>query len=193
MQPAPRSVAQTPDPARATDGGRFTRRAFVVRVLAGVSAALAAALAVPVAGLAAGPALKSRIRWPFLGGSIPPTPRATGWRSIGPVSGFEVGVPTFITVTLPVNVQGATEPTPVAVYVVRPDQDSVLILDLHCTHMGCPVSWSQGAKRYLCPCHGGAFAADGTRVVGPPPRRLDRYQALVANQVVWMGPLIEPD
>jgi len=174
------------------DGGRTTRRTFVIRALAGVGAALAAAVGVPIAGLAASPAFRSSLRWPLLAGSVPPTPRTTGWTSLGPVGGFEVGVPKLLPVTVPVEVQGATESTQIAVYVVRPDAGSVNILDIHCTHMGCPVGWSQGAKRFLCPCHGGAFTADGAREAGPPPRPLDRYQALVANQEVWMGPLVEP-
>ncbi len=175
------------------DGSRFTRRSFVLRVLAGVGAVLAAAVAVPIAGLAAGSAFKDHLRWQFLGSAIPPTPRAPGWRSIGPVSGLEIGVPKFVTVTLPVEVQGATEPTAVSVYVVRRSDGGALILDIHCTHMGCPLGWSEGAKRFLCPCHGGAFTADGSNVQGPPPRPMDRYQTVVANQEIWMGPLIESE
>jgi len=163
-----------------------------MRALAGVGAALATAIGVPIAGLAAAPALRPSLRWPLLAGSVPPTPRTTGWVSLGPVDGFEIGAPKFLPVTVPVEGQGATEPTQIAVYVVRPDAESVSILDIHCTHMGCPVGWSPGAKRFLCPCHGGAFTTDGAREAGPPPRPLDRYQALVANQEVWMGPLIEP-
>ena len=164
----------------------------MLRVLAAVGGALAAALGVSVAGLAAAPALVDRLRWPLLGGSIPPTPRTAGWQSIGPVDGFEVGVPKLASVTLPVAVEGATEPTAVSVYVVRPDQARVLVFDIHCTHMGCPVAWSQGAARYLCPCHGGAFTAGGDPTAGPPPRPLDRYQATVSDQQVWLGPLVEP-
>ncbi len=179
-------------PATSPQGGPLTRRGFVLRLLAGVGGVLAAALVVPAAGFAAGPAIAGRLRWPFLGGSVPPTPRATGWRAIGPVGDFELGVPKLVPVTLPVKVEGAVEPTQVAVYVVEQDQADAVILDIHCTHMGCPVAWSDGAKRYLCPCHGGAFTATGDPVAGPPPRPMDRYQTQVTDQQVWMGPLIEP-
>lgn len=174
-------------------GGRLARRAFVVRILAAVSAALTAALGVPTVGLAAGPAIKSRLRWRLLGGSVPPTPRFSGWGSIGSLSGFEIGAPKLVRVAVPVRVEGVEQPTRIAVYVVRPDDRRVLILDTHCTHMGCPVDWSRGLKRYLCPCHGGVFDIEGTRVAGPPPRPLDRYQAVVADQEVWLGPLVEPE
>jgi Rieske Fe-S protein len=184
-------AAAAPVPANVT-GGRFTRRGFVMRALGGVGTVLAAAVGIPVAGMAVSPAFRSSLHWPFLAGAVPPTPRITEWQSLGSVDSFEVGVPKLLPVTVPIEIQGAIEPTQVAVYVVRPDADSVTILDIHCTHMGCPLGWSQGAKRFLCPCHGGAFSIDGSAQAGPPPRAMDRYQALVANQAVWMGPLVEP-
>ncbi len=183
--------AAAPVPAT-VGGGRFTRRGFGMRVLGGVGTLLAAAVGIPVAGMAVSPAFRSSLHWPFLAGAVPPTPRVTEWQSLGPVDSFEVGVPKLLPVTVPIEIQGAIEPTQVAVYVVRPDADSVTILDIHCTHMGCPLGWSQGAKRFLCPCHGGAFSMDGSAQAGPPPRAMDRYQALVANQAVWIGPLVEP-
>jgi menaquinol-cytochrome c reductase iron-sulfur subunit len=184
----------TPAPQAATAAvpeRPWARRTFVLRALGGIGAALAAVVAVPVVGLAAAPAARSPLRWPFLAGSVPPTPRTTGFVSLGPVSNFQIGIPTLLPVTVPVEIGGTTQATQIAVYVVRPDADNVTIMDIHCTHMGCPVGWSQGAKRFLCPCHGGAFSAEGIQEAGPPPRPLDRYQSLIANQEVWMGPLIE--
>jgi menaquinol-cytochrome c reductase iron-sulfur subunit len=169
----------------------WARRKFVLGALGGIGAALAAVVAVPVAGLAAAPAARDPLRWSLLAGSVPPTPRISGFTNLGPLANFPVGVPTLLPVTVPVDIGGTTQDTQIAVYVVRPHDQTVLILDIHCTHMGCPVGWSQGAKRFLCPCHGGAFTADGVEVDGPPPRPLYRYQSLIANQEVWMGPLIE--
>jgi menaquinol-cytochrome c reductase iron-sulfur subunit len=169
----------------------WARRTFVLRALGGIGAALAAVVAIPVAGLAMAPATRGTLRWSLMAGSVPPTPRISGFTNLGPLTNFPVGVPTLLPVTVPVDIAGTTQDTQIAVYVVRPHDQSVLILDIHCTHMGCPVGWSHGAKRFLCPCHGGAFTADGVEVAGPPPRPLDRYQAVIANQEVWMGPLIE--
>jgi menaquinol-cytochrome c reductase iron-sulfur subunit len=169
----------------------WARRTFVLGALGGIGAALAAVVGVPVAGLAAAPAARDPLRLSLLAGSVPPTPRISGFTNLGPLSNFPVGVPTLLPVTVPVEIGGSTQDTQIAVYVVRPHDQTVLILDIHCTHMGCPVGWSPGAKRYLCPCHGGAFTADGVEVAGPPPRPLYRYQSLIANQEVWMGPLIE--
>ncbi len=49
-------------------------------------------------------------------------------------------------------------------------------LSLICTHARCIVKWSEPDRRFICPCHRGAFDADGRVVSGPPPaplRRLD--------------------
>lgn len=196
-EPAPAGeVAQdltadvTPAHSPATPERPWARRTFVVRALGGVGAVLAAAVAVPVAGMAAAPA-RGSLRFPILSGSVAPTPRATGWTNLGPLSNFPIGEPTLLPVTVQVEIAGVVQDAQVAVYVVRPHDQSVVIMDIHCTHMGCPVGWSSGAKRFLCPCHGGAFTADGVNVAGPPPRRLDRYEAIIANQEVWMGQLIE--
>lgn len=181
-----------PSTAPAQPAAALPRRTFVLRALGAMGAAMAAVVAVPVAGMAAAPA-RGSLRFPVLAGSVPPTPRTTGFVNLGPLDTFPVGQPTLMPVTVPVTIGGVEQEAQIAVYVVRPHDQSVVILDIHCTHMGCPVGWSQGAKRFLCPCHGGAFTADGVNVAGPPPRPLDRYQAIIANQEVWMGPLIESD
>jgi len=186
-EPAPTQPISPPVPKRP-----WARRTFVLRALGAIGAALAAVVAIPVAGLASAPATKSPLRWSLLAGSIAPTPRSTGFVNLGPLNNFPVGgAPVLLPVTVPVVIGGAAQDAQIAVFVSRPHDQSVVIMDIHCTHMGCPVGWSVGAKRFLCPCHGGAFTADGHQESGPPPRPLDRYQAIIANQQVWMGPLIE--
>ena len=186
-EPAPTQPISPPVPERP-----WARRTFVLRALGAIGAALAAVVAIPVAGLASAPATKSPLRWSLLAGSIAPTPRSTGFVNLGPLNNFPVGgAPVLLPVTVPVVIGGTAQDAQIAVFVSRPHDQSVVIMDIHCTHMGCPVGWSVGAKRFLCPCHGGAFTADGHQESGPPPRPLDRYQAIIANQQVWMGPLIE--
>jgi Rieske Fe-S protein len=48
-----------------------------------------------------------------------------------------------------------------------------------CTHLGCQVLWDGAAHRFRCPCHGGAYDAQGRVIAGPPPRPLDRLEARV--------------
>ena len=50
-----------------------------------------------------------------------------------------------------------------------------------CTHLGCRVRWATDEQQYLCPCHIGIFAKDGTVVSGPPPRPLDSYDLRVED------------
>ncbi len=44
-----------------------------------------------------------------------------------------------------------------------------------CTHLSCPVLYSEERNRLECPCHNGMFdAATGQVLAGPPPRPLPR-------------------
>ena len=53
------------------------------------------------------------------------------------------------------------------------------VLSTTCTHLGCGVSWSAERKAFLCPCHGGVYAPDGTVIGGPPPHALARLPFVV--------------
>jgi nitrite reductase/ring-hydroxylating ferredoxin subunit len=37
-----------------------------------------------------------------------------------------------------------------------------------CPHLGCQVHWESQNDRFFCPCHNGAFDAEGTGISGPP-------------------------
>jgi menaquinol-cytochrome c reductase iron-sulfur subunit len=78
------------------------------------------------------------------------------------------------------------------------DVPSMTIISNRCVHLGCPVQpqgptdEDQATKvdsrsgevtitptqpsGFGCPCHGGAYDAEGNRTAGPPVRSLDRYQ-----------------
>ena len=58
---------------------------------------------------------------------------------------------------------------------------------LLCTHMGCIVQWREADSRYVCPCHGGLYDADGGVLEGPPPRQLDRVPVRVNGSEVVLG------
>ncbi len=51
------------------------------------------------------------------------------------------------------------------------------LLALHkvCTHLDCLLGWDEQNQRYLCPCHGSQFAADGQVLSGPAERSLNRF------------------
>ena len=37
-----------------------------------------------------------------------------------------------------------------------------------CPHLGCKVHWQSTERRFFCPCHNGAFDAQGKGISGPP-------------------------
>ncbi len=42
-----------------------------------------------------------------------------------------------------------------------------------CPHLGCRFDWNEAATRFICPCHGSQFGAEGDKLAGPAPRGLD--------------------
>ena len=71
---------------------------------------------------------------------------------------------------------------------MRRTGDRVSARSLWCTHMGCEVGWSESKQRYLCPCHGGEFDAQGVPVDGPPKAPLHVLEVTVADGVVTVQP-----
>jgi len=59
----------------------------------------------------------------------------------------------------------------------------VMALYKVCTHLGCLYNWNSQEGKFICPCHGSQFQANGTYIQGPAPRSLDRFvvQAVDAN------------
>ena len=68
-----------------------------------------------------------------------------------------------------------------SVYVSRAADGRLEVLSAICPHLGCSVSWQAGQDKFVCPCHGGEFKADGQHISGPPPRSMDRLPAQIKN------------
>jgi cytochrome b6-f complex iron-sulfur subunit len=77
---------------------------------------------------------------------------------------------------------------------IDPDNPKKLIaVNPKCTHQGCDVKWSTGAKRYECPCHGANFDANGEVLNGPATRPLTAYPAkIVGTQVLVKISPVDP-
>lgn len=56
-----------------------------------------------------------------------------------------------------------------------------------CTHLGCVVQWQDAKGEFLCPCHAGRFAPNGTVLGGPPPRPLDVLPVAVDGDQLRVG------
>jgi quinol---cytochrome c reductase iron-sulfur subunit, bacillus type len=85
---------------------------------------------------------------------------------------------------------------------------SFTVISNRCAHVGCPTQ-PQGlpgdvkeiqtaggpvaitpvasVSGFQCPCHGGAYDAEGNRVAGPPVRALDRYEFMIRDGNLVLG------
>jgi menaquinol-cytochrome c reductase iron-sulfur subunit len=68
-----------------------------------------------------------------------------------------------------------------AVYITKDSQGQLRVLTSICPHLGCSVPWNKEKKEFVCPCHGGTFAPDGSRVSGPSLRGMDTLETSVEN------------
>jgi menaquinol-cytochrome c reductase iron-sulfur subunit len=64
-----------------------------------------------------------------------------------------------------------------AVYITKDEQGKLRVLTSVCPHLGCTVPWNKEKKQFICPCHGGTFMQDGTRVSGPSLRGMDSLES----------------
>jgi menaquinol-cytochrome c reductase iron-sulfur subunit len=67
------------------------------------------------------------------------------------------------------------------VYVTKDSRGELCVLSSICPHLGCTVPWVAAKKEFGCPCHGGVFAPDGTRISGPPLRAMDSLQTKIQD------------
>lgn len=51
---------------------------------------------------------------------------------------------------------------------VKRDETGFKAFNNVCPHLGCRVHWEADNNRFFCPCHRGAFDADGNPIAGPP-------------------------
>lgn len=164
-------ATQTPEGDTASTGiaeQPMTRGQFLTAATVGVGGVMGALLAAPVAGMALGPV--------FGGEDFEPV-------FIGKVDEFKDGSFTKVVLTPHAEKPDAYVRRKVA-FVRRnaddkPDrfslkgQEEFTVISNVCMHLGCPVQATTSG--FVCPCHGGAYDADGGRTGGPPVRPLDRY------------------
>ena len=68
-----------------------------------------------------------------------------------------------------------------AVYITKDQRGQLCVLSSICPHLGCTVPWNKEKKEFICPCHGGTFTADGSRVSGPAQRGMDALETSVQD------------
>src|SRR5579864_3116568 len=73
----------------------------------------------------------------------------------------------------------AGNPNTGQIFLVKSAKGKVAALEATCRHMGCPVSWVQGDKKFECPCHGSQYAMTGKVVHGPAQANLYSHTVVV--------------
>jgi Rieske Fe-S protein len=75
-----------------------------------------------------------------------------------------------------------------------PTADQFLALSSICPHLGCRVHWEPRNDRFFCPCHNGAFDAEGQPIAGPPKsddQHLPQYPLMVAEGLLYIEVPVE--
>ena len=71
------------------------------------------------------------------------------------------------------------------ILLVQATAGTVTAVSAVCTHQGCTVS--PGTDKLTCPCHGSAFALDGSVTHGPASTPLPTVDVHVSNGTVFLG------
>jgi menaquinol-cytochrome c reductase iron-sulfur subunit len=107
--------------------------------------------------------------------------RYESWISLGALDQYPAGQTRMATYRHPLVTASDGETGKVACWVRRIDSDQFQVFAINCAHLGCPVRWFPQSGLFMCPCHGGAYYADGARASGPPERGLFEYPHKVAG------------
>src|ERR1700742_2833788 len=147
------------------------RRKFLFKLSIAINAAIGLLIATPV------------IR--FLLGPLRAKGAYDSWIPLGKVADYEAGTTILAFFRNPTTNPWDGETGNVACY-VRREQGSFTVFAVNCAHLGCPVRWFPQSQLFMCPCHGGAYYADGSRAAGPPERGLFTYASRVDGDTLMI-------
>jgi quinol---cytochrome c reductase iron-sulfur subunit, bacillus type len=161
-------------------GETMTRRTLVTGGAMAAGGVATAAFALPALGFALGPIFTD--------------PSEPSFQDVGATTDFNADSYVPRVITLP-DSKGTGEASKSTVYVreFNPQLDTdklgfpYVAISTRCMHLGCPVRYVQASQRFICPCHGGVYSADGAVAGGPPVRPLDRFVTRVEGDRVLVG------
>jgi len=142
---------------------KVSRRQLLTLLGIGLNVIAGALFSVPIIGYVLAPGGRRAMR------------KDVEWVSLGALTQFPIGETRLATYRNPFvrPWDGATGDIPC--WVRRIATDKLQVFAINCAHLGCPVRWFPQSGLFMCPCHGGAYYADGSRASGPPPRGLFQY------------------
>jgi len=150
-----------------TDPLTVSRRWLLLKLGVAFNAAVGIAISIPV--------------FKYLFSPIKPDAAYNSWVSLGSIDAFPIGETRLAKFTNPVGRAWDGETDGVACWVRRTAAQEFKVFAINCAHLGCPVRWFPQSQLFMCPCHGGAYYADGSRASGPPERGLFTYDAKVVD------------
>ena len=116
------------------------------------------------------------------------------WLSLGSIDQFPSGETRLATFRNPVAQASDGDTADIPCWVRHIDNNKFQVFAINCAHLGCPVRWFPQSSLFMCPCHGGAYYADGSRASGPPERGLFEYpfKILDGRLHIQAGELLTP-
>lgn len=142
-------------------GDTLSRRTVLVKIGMLFNSVVGAVLAVPI------------LRY-----ILSPVIRGTGhesWIRVGELEQFPPGETRLAKFRNPVVNASDGETANIPCWVRHITAERFQVFAINCAHLGCPVRWFPESGLFMCPCHGGAYYADGSRASGPPERGLFEY------------------
>lgn len=74
-----------------------------------------------------------------------------------------------------------------SIYVRKTEDGSIIAFNSECPHLGCTVSYLDGARMFKCPCHDSKFELNGNETNKIPPRPMDELDVEVDESGnVWV-------
>lgn len=167
-----RTAASDPDPSR---------RAVVI---GGTTAAVLGVATAATAGFVA--AVGRALHRPATPAALPPTHPSRAARSPrngGSSSGSLPGTHIARAADVPIGqAVGFEDPNAGPAWLVHERDGGFKAFSAICTHAGCTVQYDGSQGAFICPCHGGAYAAtSGAVIAGPPPAPLSPLRVKVVN------------
>ena len=127
------------------------RRSFLMMLLGIGSALVGGLLSVPLLRFALHPLFSKTTE--------------TGWSEVGKIEEFAtINTPIKRLVRMEQRDGWRKLVSEKAVYVIKGEDKKLRLLSPICSHLGCSISWREGQKQFVCPCHMGTFGPDGKRV-----------------------------
>jgi menaquinol-cytochrome c reductase iron-sulfur subunit len=147
------------------------RRAFLKGAFGALLAAVAGAMAWPLAASLVSPVYrKSKLHFS----------KANGFRSM------PLGQPVKLDFSDASEDAFLRERVTQYVWAVKHSDADVTVFSPVCTHLGCRFGWHPDLEQFICPCHGSVFSITGKVLGGPAPRALDTLPSKIEDGELWV-------